>query len=488
MEANFSPSLYRRCDDKMTISHYDAIVIGAGISGISAAYHLQTYNKGKSYKILERRQALGGTWDLFNYPGIRSDSDMYTFGFSFRSWDDKSSIAEKHKILTYLDDTVREYGIDKQIQYGVQVVKASWSTEQSTWTLEADDGDVFTCRYIYMCAGYYNYDEAHTPQFDGIEKFKGEIIHPQFWPKEFDYADKNVVIIGSGATAVTLVPNMAETAKHVTMLQRSPTYMGSKPSVDPIANGLSKWVGRWAARWWFILTTMLIYWYCKTWPERAKEKIMKEVKAELGDKFDAKHFTPNYNPWDQRVCLCPDADFFKAIKADKASIETDHIASFNESGISLKSGNSLDADVIVTATGLKMHFFGGIDFVIDGEPLVAKETYVYKGMMLSGVPNTFLAVGYTNASWTLKVDLTHRYASRLINYMDKNNYTQGCATTTDGMQDTALMDLSSGYIQRSLDMLPKQATSKPWRLNQNFILDNLALRFTPVNDEEMVFR
>jgi monooxygenase len=471
----------------MTISHHDAIIIGAGISGISAAYHLQTYNKGKSYKILERRQALGGTWDLFNYPGIRSDSDMYTFGFSFRSWDDKSSIAEKHKILSYLDETVREYGIDKQIQYGVHIVKANWSSEQSIWTLEAADGEVFTCRYIFMCAGYYNYDEAHAPKFGGIEKFKGEVIHPQFWPEDADYADKNVVIIGSGATAVTLVPNMAKTAKHVTMLQRSPTYMGSKPSVDPIANGLSKWVGRWAARWWFILSTMLIYWYCKTWPERAKEKITDQVKAELGGKFEAKHFTPNYNPWDQRVCLCPDADFFKAIKADKASIETDHIAGFNERGILLKSGTSLDADVIVTATGLKMQFFGGIDFVIDGEPLVAKETYAYKGMMLSGVPNTFLAVGYTNASWTLKVDLTHRYASRLINYMDKNNYSQACATATDDMQDMALMDLTSGYIQRSLDMLPKQSINKPWRLNQNFILDNLALRFTPVDDDEMVF-
>lgn len=471
----------------MTISHHDAIIIGAGISGISAAYHLQTYNKGKSFKILERRQALGGTWDLFNYPGIRSDSDMYTFGFSFRSWDDKSSIAEKHKILSYLDETVREYGIDKQIQYGVHIVKANWSSDQSIWTLEAADGEVFTCRYIFMCAGYYNYDEAHAPKFDGIEKFKGEVIHPQFWPEDADYADKNVVIIGSGATAVTLVPNMAKTAKHVTMLQRSPTYMGSKPSVDPIANGLSKWVGRWAARWWFILSTMLIYWYCKTWPERAKEKITDQVKAELGDKFEAKHFTPNYNPWDQRVCLCPDADFFKAITADKASIETDHIAGFNERGILLKSGTSLDADVIVTATGLKMQFFGGIDFVIDGEPLVAKDTYAYKGMMLSGVPNTFLAVGYTNASWTLKVDLTHRYASRLINHMDKNNYSQACATATDDMQDMALMDLTSGYIQRSLDMLPKQSTNKPWRLNQNFILDNLALRFTAVDDDEMVF-
>lgn len=471
----------------MTHTHQDAIIIGAGISGISAAYHLQKYNQGKSYKILERREALGGTWDLFNYPGIRSDSDMYTFGFSFRPWGDESAIAEKGKIIDYLTATVKEFGIDQHIQYGVHIVKAEWSSEQALWTLTANDGAVFTCNYIYMCAGYYNYDEAHSAKLEGIENFQGEVIHPQFWPQDADYDDKNVVIIGSGATAITLLPNMAKSAKHVTMLQRSPTYMGSKPAIDPIANGLSKWVGRWAARWWFILSTMFIYWYCRKWPERAKAKIIEEVKNELGDKFDAKHFTPHYKPWDQRVCLCPDADFFEAIKADKASVETDHIAGFDPDGIKLKSGKTLDADVIVTATGLKMQFFGGIDFVIDDQAFVANQSYAYKGMMLSGVPNTFLAVGYTNASWTLKIDLTHRYASRLINYMDKKGYKQARATTTPGMEDMDLMDLTSGYIQRSLDMLPKQAVDKPWRLNQNFILDNLALRFTSVDDEEMVY-
>jgi len=471
----------------MTTSYYDAIIIGAGISGISAAYHLQKYNAVKSYKVVERRQALGGTWDLFNYPGIRSDSDMYTFGFSFRPWEDESAIAEKSKIISYLSATAQEFGIDRHIQYGVHIVRANWSSEQSMWTLTSSDGEVSTCQYIYMCAGYYNYDEGHAPTFDGIEQFKGQVIHPQFWPEDADYADKNVVIIGSGATAITLLPNMAKTAKHVTMLQRSPTYMGSKPAVDPIANGLSKWVGRWAARWWFILTTMFIYWYCKTWPERAKKKIIDDVKAELGDKFDAKHFTPHYKPWDQRVCLCPDADFFEAMKAGKASVETDHIAGFTDDGVVLESGKTLDADLIVTATGLKMQFFGGIDFIIDGAPLVANQAYAYKGMMISGVPNTFLAVGYTNASWTLKVDLTNRYASRMINYMDQKGYTQAVATTTPGMEDIELLDLSSGYIQRSLDMLPKQSVNKPWRLNQNFILDNLALRFTSVDDDEMVY-
>lgn len=471
----------------MAHSHYDAIIIGAGISGISAAYHLQTYNKGKNYKILERREALGGTWDLFNYPGIRSDSDMYTFGFNFRPWNDDAAIAERDKIIDYLQATVKEYGIDQNIEYGVHIRKASWSSEDNRWTLESGGGDTFTCQYIYMCAGYYNYDQAHQATLEGLENFKGEVLHPQFWPEEADYADKNVVIVGSGATAITLLPNMAEQAKHVTMLQRSPTYMGSKPAVDPLANWLAKWFGRWAARWWFILSTMFIYWFCKTWPERAKAKIIDEIKAELGDKFDAKHFTPHYNPWDQRVCLCPDADFFQAMKAGKADVVTDHIKNFSENGIELKSGEVLEADVIVTATGLKMQFFGGIDFVIDGEPLVANQAYAYKGMMLSGVPNTFLAVGYTNASWTLKVDLSHRYASRVISYMDEKGYAKAVPTATADMQDTPLMDLSSGYIQRSLDMLPKQASNKPWRLNQNFILDNIALRFTSVDDEEMVF-
>ncbi len=471
----------------MAHPHYDAIIVGAGISGISAAYHLQTYNKGKRYKILERREALGGTWDLFNYPGIRSDSDMYTFGFNFRPWDDDAAIAERDKIIDYLQTTVKEFGIDQNIEYGVHIKKASWSGENNCWTLESAEGETFTCQYIYMCAGYYNYDQAHQAELVGLENFEGEVLHPQFWPKETNYADKNVVIVGSGATAITLLPNMAEQAKHVTMLQRSPTYMGAKPAIDPLANWLAKWFGRWAARWWFILSTMFIYWFCKTWPERAKAKIIDEVKAELGDKFDAKHFTPHYNPWDQRVCLCPDADFFKTMKAGKADVVTDHIKNFTENGVELKSGEFLEADVIVTATGLKMQFFGGIDFDIDGEPLVANQAYAYKGMMLSGVPNTFLAVGYTNASWTLKVDLSHRYASRMISYMDDKGYVKAVPTITPGMQDAPLMDLSSGYIQRSLDMLPKQATNKPWRLNQNFILDNVALRFTSLDDEEMVY-
>lgn len=471
----------------MESTHYDAIIIGAGISGISAAYHLQTYNPGKTYAVLERRDALGGTWDLFNYPGIRSDSDMYTFGFSFRPWEDQSAIAEKSKILDYLNATVAEFGIDEHIQYGHHIKQASWDTDQARWTLTTADGVQFSCQFLYMCAGYYSYDEAYSPEFPGAKDFKGDIIHPQFWPEDFDYSDKNMVVVGSGATAITLVPSLAKKAKHVTMLQRSPTYLGSKPAKDPIANRLASWFGRWAARWWFILTTMFIYWISKTFPNFVKRKMSGHIEEILGDKFDAKHFTPLYNPWDQRVCLCPDADFFEAIKADKASIETDHIERFTEHGIQLKSGKELTADTIVTATGLQIQFLGGLEFIVDGKPLNTRDSYVYKGMMLSGVPNTFLAVGYTNASWTLKVDLTHRYASRLINYMDQKGH-RICNPQPQGdLQDAPLMDLSSGYIQRALDDLPKQASTKPWRLNQNFILDNLALRFTAVDDPAMTF-
>ena len=469
----------------MTLQHYDIIIVGAGISGISAAYHVQRYQAGKTFRIFERRAKLGGTWDLFNYPGIRSDSDMYTFGFNFRHWSDDSAIAEKSKILSYLNDTVDEFNLAQHIQYDTDIASASWSSANAHWLLTTKSGDRYTCRTIFMCTGYYNYQQAHEPQFEGLEAFDGQVVHPQFWPENFNYLDKNVVIIGSGATAITMLPSMAEQAKHVTMLQRSPTYMGSKPAIDPIANRLAKWFGRWAARWWFILSTMFLYWYCRSFPQRAKAKIINEVKIELGDKFDAKHFSPNYKPWDQRVCLCPDGDFFDAIKADKASVETDHIAGFSKNGILLKSGKHLQADVIVTATGLKIDFLGSILFDIDGKPFDAHEHYVYKGMMISGVPNLFIATGYTNASWTLKVDLTNRYATRVMAHMEKRGYTICTPRVRGDMQDIPLIDLSAGYIQRSLEVLPKQAVNKPWRLNQNFLLDNLALRFASVVDKEM---
>lgn len=476
----------------MITQHFDAIIIGAGISGISAAYHFQKNCPGKTYKILERRENLGGTWDLFNYPGIRSDSDMYTFGFSFRPWKDRAAIAEKHKILSYLTDTTEEFGIDQHIEFNRHIKAADWSSKHARWTVHAtnsktDESISYSSQYIFMCVGYYNYDQAHTPEFAGIDKFKGEVVHPQFWPVETNYTDKKVVIIGSGATAITLLPSMAEKASHVTMLQRSPTYMGSKPAEDPVALGLAKWLGHWAARWWAILSNMFIYTYCRMFPQRAKATIAGEIEEILGDKYNAKDFTPSYDPWDQRVCLCPDADFFEAMKAGKASIETDHIDHFTESGIKLKSGKELDADLVVTATGLEMLFLGGIDVSIDGVSNEANSLYIYKGFMCSDTPNLFACVGYTNASWTLKVDLTNQYACRLINYIDAHGYDYCMPKPGDNLVEAPLIDLSSGYVQRGLDSFPKQATKTPWKLYQNYIFDTLTLKFAPVTDDAMQF-
>ena len=472
-------------NSKKTIEHYDALIIGAGISGISAAYHLQKYTRQKSYKILERRENLGGTWDLFNYPGIRSDSDMYTFGFNFRHWEDDSAIAEKSKILEYLDSTAREFGIDKHIIYGQHIIKAEWSSKTSRWTLTNTSGEQFSCQFLFMCAGYYDYDKAHEPEFQGVDSFKGDVVHPQFWPENLDYKNKNVVVIGSGATAVTLIPSMAKDTQHITMLQRSPTYMGAKPAVNALANRLAKIFGRRTARWWFIASSMFLYSFCKLFPERAKKQLIDGVREELGDKFDPKHFTPDYNPWDQRVCLCPDSDFFETIKSGAASVKTDQVDHFTEQGIQLASGDHLDADLIITATGLKISLMGGITIVVDGEKVNLADSYVYKGMILSGVPNTFVSIGYTNASWTLKIDLAHRYAMRLINKMDKSGYSKAEATPHGNLEDVPFLNLSSGYIRRAEKILPRQANTKPWKLNQNYILDNIMLRTTRVDDDEM---
>ena len=473
-------------------NHFDALVIGAGISGISAAYHFQSNFPDKTYKVLERRKQLGGTWDLFNYPGIRSDSDMYTFGFSFRPWNDESAIAEKDKIITYLQETVNEYGIDRHIEYGAYIKKVSWSSEQAQWHIEGFSESTgepirYTANYIFMCVGYYDYDQGYKPEFDGTENYKGELIHPQHWSENIDYRDKKIVVIGSGATAITLIPSLAEQAKHVTMLQRSPTYIAAKPAIDPMANRLSKWFGRRVARWWFILHNIFIYNYCKLFPDRAKQAIIDDIKQILGDKFAAEHYTPSYNPWDQRVCLCPDADFFEAIKEGNASIVTEEIDHFTEDGILLKSGQSLPADIVVTATGLEMLFLGGIQVEVDKNIMQASSSYVYKGFMCNDTPNLFASVGYTNASWTLKVDLTNDYACRVINYMDKQGYDYCVAKISTDIVAAPLLDLSSGYIQRGQDKFPKQATKIPWRLHQNYILDNLLLRFASIKDSAMHF-
>ena len=475
----------------MTQEHYDALIIGAGISGLSAAYHLSRYCPGKTYRVIERRENIGGTWDLFNYPGIRSDSDMYTFGYSFKPWSDKAAIAKKEKILDYLEETADDFDIRQNIEFGLQGRRCEWDSDKALWTLttqsEAGETRVFTAQYLFMCVGYYNYDVAHSPQFKDQDQFQGDIVHPQFWSPDTDYQDKNVVIIGSGATAITMLPAMAERAKHVTMLQRSPTYMGSKPAEDPVGNWLGKWLGHWAARWWFILTSMFLYAYCKAFPARAKKAIISEIETLLGDQFDPKHFTPNYDPWDQRVCLCPDADFFEAMKSGKASIATDHIERFTSDGILLKSGDHLAADMIVTATGLDMLFLGGMEVVVDGQVADPANVLIYKGFMCNDTPNLFAAVGYTNASWTLKVDLTNRFACRLINQIDRHGHRYCVPRLPDGIEQTALLDLDSGYIKRAEHRFPKQGSKAPWRLYQNYIFDKLTLRFWPLKDGSMTF-
>ena len=480
--------------------HVDVLIVGAGISGIGTAYHLQTKCPTKSYAILERRQNLGGTWDLFKYPGIRSDSDMYTLGFSFQPWTNPKAIADGPDIMAYLHDTAREHKIDEKIQYGIAVKGASWSTSTARWTVTALDEQSgqelrYTCNFLFMCTGYYNYDHGYTPEFEGVDDFRGEVVHPQKWTDDVVYKDKRVVIIGSGATAVTLVPSLAKDAAHVTMLQRSPTYITSVPAKDKIANALRRIfparLAYFLTRWKNVVTTMLLFNFCRRFPEAAARFLIKTVRMELGDDSDKAvqdHFTPRYRPWDQRLCLAPDGDFFAAIRAGDASVVTDQIDRFTQRGLALQSGRELEADLIVTATGLQVHFMGGMAIDVDGKPITLRDTFVYKGMMFSDIPNLTLASGYTNASWTLKVDLTAEYACRLINYMDKHGYASCCPRRTDPTAaEIPLIDLTAGYIQRALADLPKQGAHIPWRLYQNYAIDMATLRYGKIDDGEIEF-
>lgn len=479
--------------------HLDVLVIGAGISGISAGYHLQKRCPNKTYAILEGRAQLGGTWDLFRYPGIRSDSDMYTLGFAFKPWTAAKAIANGPDIITYLQETVAEFGIDRHIRYQQRVSSASWSSETQRWTLEVIcDGQsepvLMTCNFLLGCSGYYNYDAGYTPKFEGVEQFRGQVVHPQFWPDDLDYKDKQVVVIGSGATAVTLLPSLAEQAAHVTMLQRSPTYIASIPSVDPfikfLRRGLSERFVHPIARWKNILYGRYLFWYLKKFPLKAKNFLINEVRTAIGDNCDVDtHFTPSYKPWDQRLCIVPDGDMFEAIKSGDASVVTDHIDCFTETGLKLKSGKTLDADIIITATGLDMRIGGGIEITIDGKAVRQRDLWTYKGMMLSDIPNHAFAIGYSNASWTLKVDLTCDYVCRLLNYMDKNNFKQ-CTPKVQGatLEEEPLMNLNSGYIERAKEHLPKQASIKPWKLHQNYLLDKIILGYSKINDSTMVFK
>ena len=483
----------------MAIEHFDVLIVGAGISGISAAWHLNTHCPGKRYALLEGRERVGGTWDLFRYPGIRSDSDMYTFGFSFRPWLDRKAIASAPAILGYLDGAVADYGIAPHIRFSHQVKRAAWSSERARWTLDVERGPQqevvrMSCDFLFMCSGYYRYSAGYTPDFPGMGEFKGRIVHPQHWGSDIDYKGKRVIVIGSGATAATLVPELAAQAAHVVMLQRSPTYMVARPAVDPIAQKLQRWFPERLAytltRWKNVLFGMYVYQLCKRKPAQAKAYFIKMMRDQLGPDYDvATHFTPSYNPWEQRVCLVPDGDLFKAIREGRASVVTDHIDRFTEQGLLLKSGKTIEADLIVTATGLELQMLGGTEVSVDGQAVDFSQKMSYKGMMFNEVPNLVSVFGYTNASWTLKADLTCKYFCRVMNHMQATGTRQCMPHLEPGTVTPApWVDFSSGYFLRAADRMPKQGTSKPWRLYQNYALDILSLRFGRVEDGTMQFK
>ena len=480
------------------LEHFDVLIIGAGLSGIGAGVHLQKRCPDRTYAILEGRDSIGGTWDLFRYPGIRSDSDMYTLGYSFKPWEEAKAIADGPSILKYVKDTASEYGIDHKIRYGHQVKRAAWSSQDACWTVEAEQGEQsnavrLTCSFLFVCGGYYSYAKGYTPEFPGRERFKGRVVHPQNWTEDIHYEDKRVVVIGSGATAVTLVPEMAKKAAHVTMLQRSPTYVVARPSEDKQANWLRRHLPAMLAygisRWKRVLLQMYFFNLCRRNPAHAKKLIRGGVRAYLGADYDVdRHFSPRYNPWEQRLCLVPDADLFIAIRKKKASVVTDQIESFTERGIKLKSGVELEADLVVTATGLNLEVLSGLVITVDGAAIDPAKTFNYKGLMYSGVPNLASSFGYTNASWTLKCDLTCEYVCRLLNYMKRHGYAQCTPRLTDAsVKEEPWIDFSSGYVQRSLDKFPKQGSKAPWKLRQNYARDIMTLRFGRIDDGTLEF-
>jgi cation diffusion facilitator CzcD-associated flavoprotein CzcO len=485
----------------MTSEHLDVVVVGAGLSGIGAGYHLQTMSPDRSYVILEGRDGLGGTWDLFKYPGIRSDSDMHTLGFSFKPWTEAKSIADGPSILQYLKQTVAQFGIDKNIRYGQLVTQAQWSTDDAQWTVTSTNkatgvSSTITCSFLFMCSGYYSYKKGHTPEFAGRERFKGTVVHPQDWPTDLDYAGKRVVVIGSGATAVTIVPAMADKAAHVTMLQRSPTYMVSRPDHDVMANRMRKVLPEKMA---YNLTRVkntwrqqLVYNKTRTDPDKVKQLLLGGIKMELGADYDIeKHFTPAYNPWDQRLCLVPNGDLFKSMREGKATVVTDHITSFTETGIQLASGEHLDADIIVTATGLELVTLGEMDFLVDGNQVDFAKTWTYKGFAYSDIPNMASTFGYINASWTLRSDLTAEYVCRLLNHMRKKGVAQCTPRLREqdrNMKERPWIDgFSSGYMQRMMHRMPRQGDHEPWINPQNYRRDKKMFKHSPIDDGVMQF-
>ena len=481
--------------------HVDVLVVGAGISGIGAGYHLNTMCPSRTYAILEGRADIGGTWDLFRYPGVRSDSDMHTLGFRFKPWTEAKAIADGPDILRYLHNTMNEFNIARHIRFGHLVKTAQWSSETSQWTVHVErvgTGDIvtFTCGFLFMCSGYYRYSEGFTPEFPGRERFQGQIIHPQKWTSDVAYSGKRVVVVGSGATAITLVPAMAKDAEHVTMLQRSPTYIAARPDVDAFANKMRKYL---PAKIAYAITRLkntkyqqLVYSRSRTHPDKVKEILLKGVREQLGPDYDIeKDFTPTYNPWDQRLCLAPNGDFFQAMRDGKASVVTDTIDTFDETGIVLSSGEHLDADVIVTATGLQLVTLGEVQFEIDGVPVDFAQTWTYKGVAYSGVPNLASSFGYINASWTLRSDLTCEYVCRLLNHMAKTGTTQCTPRLRDvdqNMPESPWIDsFSAGYMRRVMHLFPRQGNHAPWINPQNFARDKKMFRRAPLDDGAMQF-
>lgn len=481
-----------------TKEHFDVLIVGAGLSGIGAGCHLTKECPGKTFAILESRKTSGGTWDLFRYPGIRSDSDMYTLGYEFKTWTSEDGIAEGGDILNYIREAAKEHNVESKIRYEHKVIKANWDTNQALWLVDVvigETGEVaqYTCKFFHTCCGYYNYEKGFTPDFPGVNQFKGEVIHPQLWPEELDYEDKKVVVIGSGATAVTLVPAMSEKAEKVTMLQRSPTYIIPLPKKNPLALKLFKFLPDKIAysmtRVANVLLSMYLYSRSRNKPEKVRSMIRHITNKYVGEKVDVDvHFKPKYEPWDERLCVIPDGDLFKAIRKDKAHIETDHIETFTENGIQLKSGKHLDADIIVTATGLELQLLGGMELYIDGKPVEFTEKVGYKGMMFNDIPNMSIVFGYTNASWTLKADLINKYLCRLIKYMDKNDYDYCMPVINDpDVKAVPFLDLKSGYVMRAKDKLPKQGSKGPWKLNQNYFTDKFQLQVKTITDDSMLF-
>jgi monooxygenase len=490
-------SLPRRFTD-IEREHVDVLIVGGGLSGVGAAYHLQDKCPGKSYAILEARGSVGGTWDLFRYPGIRSDSDMYTLGYSFKPWRAANAIADGPSILDYIRETAHENGIDEHVRLHHRVVRADFSTPEAHWNVEAlriDTGEAvhLSSDFLMLCCGYYNYDAGYTPPLPGIERFRGQIVHPQQWTDEIDYAGKRVVVIGSGATAVTLVPALAKRASHVTMLQRSPSYVISLPGTDAIANFLRERLPAKLAyplvRWKNVLLTMLSFQASRRRPSVVKKLIRRGAIKELPSGYDVDtHFNPTYNPWDQRLCIVPDGDLFRAIRSGRATVLTDAVTTFTETGLELASGTELQADVVVTATGLRLLAFGGAQLAVDGADVELPKTMTYKGMMLGGVPNMAFAFGYTNASWTLKCDLTCAWVCRLLRHMDEHGHDQCVAINRDAsITEQPLIDFSSGYVLRSVADFPRQGSRAPWRQLQNYVLDVFTLRLSRIDDGVIEF-